>query len=131
MKNFRAQRRVASEIGHLAISVNTGIGPAGAGYSDLVAGHGHQCVLDFTLNGSIRGLTLPAVVSAAVVLDDNFEVLHERFGLEPVTGYVGKSGFQKIVHGIGEFTQGILGVAGPAAQDHPPSQFLDSQLAAA
>jgi len=71
------------------------------------------------------------VISAAVVLDDNFEVLHERFGLESVTGYIGKSAFQKIVHGIGEFTQRILGAAGPAAQNHTPSRFLNNQLPAA
>jgi hypothetical protein len=115
----------------LAIGVHAGIRPAGADQGDPVFCHGHQCVLNFALKGSIRGLTLPAVISAAIVLDTNFEIWHERFGLEFVTWYIGKSAFQKIVHGIGEFTQGILGTAGPAAQNHLPSRFFNNQLPAA
>jgi len=89
--------------------------------------HDHQRILDFTLNGSIRGLSLPSVIGAAIVFNGNFKVWHETFGLESVAGDIPKLAFENVIHRIGEFAERILDVTEPATQINPLSRFLNHQ----
>jgi hypothetical protein len=70
-------------------------------------------------------LSLPTVIGAAIVFNGNFKVCHEKFGLEPVAGYIPKLAFEEFIHRIGEFAERILGVTCPATQINPPSRFLN------
>ena len=56
------------EIHHLALSVGSGIGPAGAAYPDGFTGEALQGRFDFPLNGGLPILQLETSVSGPVVL---------------------------------------------------------------
>jgi hypothetical protein len=50
------------------------------------------------------------MISAAVVFNGNFKVWHEKFGLDPVAGYIPELAFEQFIHRIGELTERILDV---------------------
>jgi hypothetical protein len=88
----------------------TGICPAGSNQDDVISRDVPKSGLNFALNGSIRGLALPTMISAAIVFNGNFKIWHEKFGLEPVARYIPKLAFEKFIHRIDEFVERIFGV---------------------
>ena len=72
----RAETGITVETGSLADSMDTGICPPGACQTDRFSRHGRQRFFDLSLNGPIRLLPLPAMISSAVVSHNQSEIFH-------------------------------------------------------
>lgn len=89
----RGDRGFEREGGHLAESVDSGVGAPRALGQDRLSGDVVDYVSEGSLNGGEVGLDLPAMEGGSVVAEDDFPGRHGRL-LDGITGGFGKSGMQ-------------------------------------